>query len=805
MDTIYNLLQRAKELKEKSQVESITPEEVGKLHEDTLAYIAALEQSTDGLGIKKVYQSKSVMEEDTDPVGTNGKVLRYGQLVSIYDATHIDSLENGKIYAYQKPGWLLVGKVNSDIIPYIVQETGDSATKVMSQKAVTEALGKVKITTDDGKSLQEVSEAVSALDVQINGMQKEIVANIPNIIIKGDGTTQAFGGFSTSDFFAVPEGITIVFKGLWKNEAFFHGVHLYDENKNALTTQINTGLVVDSLDAKFYPGLKYIRISGKAADNPSAILSQQGQFQKLDTDVRAEIEEFKRNTPIRTKNIGSFGSLTTISANMLGAEHSMATVSNGVYTDSEAGFIQSVEIISTKGLATFGVGVLDQNNKAVITTTFDVELPISGYNKISILDKNISISPGQQLFFFNGKNNVQIFWGTTTDKSYVSQQGWYGSKEYMTIFGAQDKVLLFNLRYSVVQYDSSFAEKAQIDEMKKQIEVLQKAQYVYDGQNRPYKLRVVNGKIVPISVNYKEVVVLGNSLTWHEYWGSGTDNWAGENRSMASTTDEVSWPYLLQRILQKREPTAKVTGVMMRAWESATDGNRDITSPSLSGNKKLLDDALTPTTDLIMFRAGENGVTSGGDGYKNEILALIDYCLTKSPLATIVLCEEFWHDPVKDKAIYNAALERGYQYISAGTQFSKYVEMRGDFHLDSKDRHELLLHSGVLGHTADHGFYLWANHVAKNLGYKKEQLNELHNIEIKSTLSKGFKIKDTESPRKALVTVLTYESTPPTISVRTKSGQAIETNSHDLTGVIENYTTAFTFLMPDEDVVVTLA
>ena len=84
MDTIYSLLKRAKELKEKSQVDSITPEEVGKLHEDTLAYIASLEQSADGLGIKKVYQSKSAMEADTDPVGTNGKALRYGQLVSIW-------------------------------------------------------------------------------------------------------------------------------------------------------------------------------------------------------------------------------------------------------------------------------------------------------------------------------------------------------------------------------------------------------------------------------------------------------------------------------------------------------------------------------------------------------------------------------------------------------------------------------------------------------------------------------------------------------------------------------------------------
>ena len=142
MDTIYNLLKRAKELKEKSQVDSITPEEVGKLHEDTLAYIASLEQSTDGLGIKKLYQSKSAMEADTDPVGTNGKALRYGQLVSIYDDAHADSSENGNIYAYQKPGWLLMGKVSGGTGVSIAQEAGDSATSVMSQAAVTDFVKK---------------------------------------------------------------------------------------------------------------------------------------------------------------------------------------------------------------------------------------------------------------------------------------------------------------------------------------------------------------------------------------------------------------------------------------------------------------------------------------------------------------------------------------------------------------------------------------------------------------------------------------------------------------------------------------
>ena len=100
MTTIYELQQRAKMLRTKTQTGSITPDEVGSLHEDTLAYIATLEQSLGSLGIKKVYPSKSAMEADTTPVGNNGKAIRYGQLVCIYDHAHLDSADNGDVYVF---------------------------------------------------------------------------------------------------------------------------------------------------------------------------------------------------------------------------------------------------------------------------------------------------------------------------------------------------------------------------------------------------------------------------------------------------------------------------------------------------------------------------------------------------------------------------------------------------------------------------------------------------------------------------------------------------------------------------------
>lgn len=117
MESIYSLQQRADTLRQKTLVDSISPEEVGSLHADTLAYLADMEQNAEGLGIHKVYKSFAAMNADSSaPVGTNGKPLRFGQLVAVYDKDNLSQAENGNIYAFQKGaevGWLLMGNLNS--------------------------------------------------------------------------------------------------------------------------------------------------------------------------------------------------------------------------------------------------------------------------------------------------------------------------------------------------------------------------------------------------------------------------------------------------------------------------------------------------------------------------------------------------------------------------------------------------------------------------------------------------------------------------------------------------------------------
>ncbi|TGX82976.1 hypothetical protein E5358_04765 [Palleniella muris] len=113
MESIYNLQKRAGTLRRQTDTDSITPEDVGGLQYDTLAYIATMEQNAGSLGIRKVYRSCAEMEPDTTPVGTNGKELRFGQLVCIYDNNNPTAPDSGDIYAFQNPGWLLIGNISN--------------------------------------------------------------------------------------------------------------------------------------------------------------------------------------------------------------------------------------------------------------------------------------------------------------------------------------------------------------------------------------------------------------------------------------------------------------------------------------------------------------------------------------------------------------------------------------------------------------------------------------------------------------------------------------------------------------------
>lgn len=117
MKTIYQLSQIASRLRDATEVGSIGPQETFGLQADVLEYIAGMERNENSLGLRKVYKSYDLMLADSNaPVGSNGKELRFGQLVSVFDPSNPTQAENGNVYAYQKgntgaAAWSLTGNL----------------------------------------------------------------------------------------------------------------------------------------------------------------------------------------------------------------------------------------------------------------------------------------------------------------------------------------------------------------------------------------------------------------------------------------------------------------------------------------------------------------------------------------------------------------------------------------------------------------------------------------------------------------------------------------------------------------------
>lgn len=105
MGTSAEIKQKAIALAEKTDVNSITPKEVGGIMYDLASYSENVLRNGGTLGVRKVYESVAAMEADsTNPKDFWGDPIKKGNLVVIYDGTTTGT-DNNKVYAYMNPGW----------------------------------------------------------------------------------------------------------------------------------------------------------------------------------------------------------------------------------------------------------------------------------------------------------------------------------------------------------------------------------------------------------------------------------------------------------------------------------------------------------------------------------------------------------------------------------------------------------------------------------------------------------------------------------------------------------------------------
>ena len=164
MINIYNLQERANALRKRYIAASITPEEVGGLIADTLEFISLMERNTSSLGITKVYNSIATMEGDKSP-NVDGKPLRQGQLVSIYNAENKADIHNGDIYMYDKDGWSFVSNIANVIVgssPW--QAYSGAKGQTLEENLAQETTTRITAITEIGSEVAKLVKRLSTLE-----------------------------------------------------------------------------------------------------------------------------------------------------------------------------------------------------------------------------------------------------------------------------------------------------------------------------------------------------------------------------------------------------------------------------------------------------------------------------------------------------------------------------------------------------------------------------------------------------------------------------------------------------------------
>lgn len=460
---------------------------------------------------------------------------------------------------------------------------------------------------------------------------------------------------------------------------------------------------------------------------------------------------------------------------------------------NEDGFLHQIKAcVNGNGVFSLRVGLLDQRNMFVERSRTNIVLSL-GDNMINVLDKHILIKKGETvaLSITNDSATCSQFYyraEQSGEKTFLYSPHWDGVfSELATDFGG---IVVFG--FNMVSIESAFAYATDIEKTNETLNTiaskLNKQQYVYDADNNPYKLKVIDGELVPLPINYKKVLALGNSLTSHAksedigYYGD--ESWA-----MASTNKvETTWTNYLERILKQKNVSASVTPFNIFDWE---------TNPNNVDLDSLFSKVSDTDYDLILFRAGENG--NYVDTYQEGFDRLIRFLQNKYKRATIVVSEMFWHNSQKEAVFKKVADEHGLQYVNTGNISDRCL--LGQMLMGIDNQFHPIVHNGVAGHCTDVCYCKYGNILANALGYDEIQ-NELHTVSIST--NKEYSINNTIQVYNGYVSILTYEDTKPVIEG--VSADIISLKSANWINRPDKVPTyASVFKMPNSDVNITIS
>lgn len=498
-------------------------------------------------------------------------------------------------------------------------------------------------------------------------------------------------------------------------------------------------------------------------------------FQTLSDSVNASIAKIASYS--NETNIGKF-----IQGNQTFNNIYKGISTNNVQADKD-GIIKRLYVdANITRTMRFGIGILDQRNWAIIRKTFDIDLK-AGVNDLDISNLGLLILEGETLFqYYNyfeyqnarykqyaqgEDNSIQMYYSDDPSAALHTLNSTYGA--YLAVgFSVADIQTPFALRDALENTDSTANEAKSIA-----TDALARVGTAKDRQGNNYKLIVIGNDVIPISMIYGRVLIIGNSIMEHN--ASTALGWYAQ-RGMAATIQENDFVHLLEKGLKVKDSSATVTPVNVAAWE------RDF-SFNLS---TLLDSYLTSDIDAIVFRIGEN--VADADNYQAAFKDLVQYCINKCPNAEPYVAGMVWSNSAKETAMINVASELGITFINVQASDTKFRQKMGFYYKGDDNVLYPITNTGVAGHTNDHGMYVISDQILKAMSYSNP--TGLYDITVTSSIAYTAFDKGVENG---------------IISIQTTGTPIVKDTAENVIPVTNHADGVFTFVMPSSNVAVAIS
>lgn len=459
-------------------------------------------------------------------------------------------------------------------------------------------------------------------------------------------------------------------------------------------------------------------------------------------------------------------------------------------------------------ILTLYVGELDQSYLFVprLSHTFTCD---AGVNIFDVASQKIPVYKGQYIAIIPSTGGVKINY--SADGSPLADNSFFYTKEgqanlfQLQVFGAQ-KIFKVNF-YAKIVSDSFVQQTLESLKLQSQISsmgdtignISSSINIVSDAIGNKYRLKVVDGAVIPVLLDYKNVLCVGNSYTVHpttEDTGAAfaTAYWWG-HWAMAASSPDVAWPKLLQDSLRLKQNDAVVTPIFGRPYETEAMGLTDNDAFVYwdNGTRKSLkaNIASFSNVDCIVFFLGDNYT---GSDWETRYRAMCEQFAVWFPSASFYCVGAVGHASIST-AIQNVASAKGYTFIDVlSIRTTPLLSREGNFVLGDDNALHQINFWAVGEHFGDYGQLKLNEKIATAMGSTPAAVSYV--VTLESQLLSLLQFNYLED---SIVSIFADASVN-AILVVDANNNAITATSHST-----DYGKIFTFTMPASDVSVSVA